>query len=102
MRRICIILISFYRKFLSPLKGKPTCRFYPSCSAYAIRAFEEWGLIRGGCMTAWRLLRCQPFSRGGYDPVFPHKSRPDRISAQRILPLHRLPFLPEESAPPGQ
>ncbi len=94
MRHFAIALITFYRRFLSPLKGKPTCIFYPSCSLYAIRAFREWGFIRGMGMTIWRLLRCQPFSHGGYDFVPPHRSRPDRKKINEIKSSDPLPFLP--------
>ena len=75
MKYICIYLIQFYRKFLSPLKGAPTCRFTPTCSQYAIEAFREWGLIAGLGLAIWRILRCNPFSRGGYDPVPKRKKR---------------------------
>lgn len=68
MKKVLIKLISFYRKRISPLK-KPCCRFYPSCSAYAIEAIEKKGVFRGGIMAIWRVLRCNPFSAGGYDPV---------------------------------
>ncbi|MEX2583259.1 MAG: membrane protein insertion efficiency factor YidD [Gemmatimonadota bacterium] len=60
--------IRFYRRALSPLKP-PVCRFEPSCSAYALEAVERYGSARGSWMALKRLLRCQPFSRGGYDPV---------------------------------
>ena len=94
MRDLAIALIAFYRKFLSPLKGKPTCIFYPSCSLYAIRAFREWGFIRGMGFSIGRLLRCQPFSHGGYDFVPPRKTRPDRLKKQEIINSRPLPFLP--------
>lgn len=63
-----ILLIRFYRKFISPLKP-PCCRFTPTCSAYAIEAFKKRGFFAGLILTVWRILRCNPFSRGGYDPV---------------------------------
>jgi putative membrane protein insertion efficiency factor len=69
MKHICIWLIGFYRRFLSPLKRNPTCRFYPTCSAYAIEAFQKRGFFVGMILTVWRILRCNPFCRGGYDPV---------------------------------
>ena len=94
MRDLAIALIAFYRKFLSPLKGKPTCIFYPSCSLYAIRAFREWGFIRGMGFSVGRLLRCQPFSHGGYDFVPPRKTRPDRVQKQQLTKASPLPFLP--------
>ena len=60
--------IRFYRRYLSPLKP-PVCRFYPTCSAYGAEAIEKYGAARGGWLLVKRLARCQPFSRGGYDPV---------------------------------
>jgi len=60
--------LRLYRRFLSPLKP-PTCRFQPTCSQYAIEALERHGVLRGGALAVWRLLRCQPFCRGGHDPV---------------------------------
>ena len=63
-----IWLISLYRKFISPLKP-PCCRFTPTCSAYAIEAFQKRGFFAGLILTTWRILRCNPFGRGGYDPV---------------------------------
>ncbi len=96
LQKPAILLITFYRKFLSPLKGKPTCIFYPSCSLYAIKAFGEWGFIRGLGYTVWRLLRCQPFSHGGYDFVPPYRTRPDRMKKQTIAQTKLLPFLPAE------
>ena len=65
--RIGIALIRCYQLCLSPLKPR-TCRFYPSCSEYAVRAIAHRGLVRGTVLAAWRLLRCNPFSPGGYDP----------------------------------
>ena len=66
--RILIVLIRFYRKWISPALP-PSCRFYPSCSAYGLEAVERWGALRGTGLILWRLARCQPFCRGGYDPV---------------------------------
>lgn len=63
-----IFLIRLYQKYISPLKP-PSCRFTPTCSNYAIAALKEWGLIIGGALAVWRILRCNPFSKGGYDPV---------------------------------
>ncbi|MBQ3514170.1 MAG: membrane protein insertion efficiency factor YidD [Lachnospiraceae bacterium] len=61
--------IRFYQKYLSPLKAAPTCKFYPTCSVYAIEAIEKHGAIKGTMLAVWRILRCNPFSKGGYDPV---------------------------------
>lgn len=74
-RRLLILPIRFYRKFLSPLKGKGSCRFYPTCSEYAIEAISEWGFFVGGALAFWRILRCNPFGGMGYDPV-PKKKKP--------------------------
>lgn len=63
-----VFLIKFYRRFISPLK-KPSCRFTPSCSQYALDAVREWGVLFGISLAIWRILRCNPFSAGGYDPV---------------------------------
>lgn len=73
MKHVCILLIRFYQKFLSPLKGGPCCRFYPTCSAYALEAFQNRGFFVGLGLSVWRVLRCNPFCRGGYDPVPPKK-----------------------------
>lgn len=69
--------IRFYRTFISPLKP-PTCRFYPSCSQYALQAIDEYGALRGSWMAIRRISRCHPFHRGGFDPVppNPNKNRP--------------------------
>ena len=68
MKKICIFLIKFYRKYISPYKPA-CCRFTPTCSQYALDAFEEWGFFRGAFLTLMRILRCHPFCRGGEDPV---------------------------------
>ncbi len=74
MKYLCILLIRFYRKFISPLK-RPCCRFTPTCSQYAIEAFEKRGFFVGFGLTVWRILRCNPFCAGGYDPVPEKKPR---------------------------
>ncbi|AWZ49751.1 membrane protein insertion efficiency factor YidD [Hathewaya limosa] len=68
MKRILIFLIKLYRKYISPLKPA-CCRFYPTCSQYAIEAIEKYGALKGGFMAIKRILRCNPFNKGGYDPV---------------------------------
>ncbi len=67
MKKIAIRLIELYRKYLSPLKRHPTCRFIPTCSEYAIMAIEKYGFFKGVLKSVWRILRCNPFSRGGID-----------------------------------
>lgn len=68
MKEFLVFLIKFYRKNISPLK-RPCCRFYPSCSLYALEALEKYGVLKGGFMAIKRILRCNPFNEGGYDPV---------------------------------
>lgn len=69
MKKIFIKLIVFYQKYLSALKGGSTCKYVPTCSQYAIEAIEKHGALKGGLLAAWRILRCNPFSKGGFDPV---------------------------------
>ena len=68
MKYVCIGLIKLYQMTLSKILP-PVCRFTPSCSAYAVTAFGRFGVFKGGCLTVWRILRCNPFNAGGYDPV---------------------------------
>lgn len=68
MKRILLWLIRFYRRFISPLTP-PSCRFVPTCSQYAMEAIEKYGALKGGWMALKRILRCNPFHPGGYDPV---------------------------------
>ena len=68
MKHFMIWLVRLYQKFISPLKP-PCCRFTPTCSAYAIEAFSKRGFFIGLILTVWRILRCNPFCKGGYDPV---------------------------------
>ncbi|MCR4648908.1 MAG: membrane protein insertion efficiency factor YidD [Lachnospiraceae bacterium] len=68
MKQIFIFLINLYRKYLSPLKTT-RCPYYPCCSQYGLEAVQRHGAIKGGFLAAWRILRCNPFSKGGYDPV---------------------------------
>lgn len=68
MKHLCIFLIELYRKYISPHK-RSCCRFSPTCSAYALEAFQKRGFFCGLILTVYRILRCNPFCRGGYDPV---------------------------------
>jgi len=62
-------MICFYQRSLSPMKKYTHCRYFPTCSAYAIEAIEVYGPFRGGFLAVKRILRCHPFSKGGFDPV---------------------------------
>lgn len=68
MSRLLILCIRFYQIFISPLKP-PTCRFYPTCSAYAIEAIQKKGPVKGTWLAIKRIAKCHPFYPGGYDPV---------------------------------
>lgn len=63
-----ILLIRFYQSFISPLLG-PSCKYHPTCSNYALEAFRQHNIFYASWLTVWRVLRCNPFSKGGYDPV---------------------------------
>ncbi len=68
MRALLLAPIHFYRRFVSPLIPN-RCKYYPSCSHYAVDAIRGYGALRGSILAGWRLLRCNPWSHGGYDPV---------------------------------
>lgn len=69
MKAFLLAAIRFYRKYLSPLKPHPTCRFYPTCSEYALTAVSRFGALRGGWLAVKRILKCHPFHPGGIDHV---------------------------------
>jgi len=68
MTKVLITVVRFYQKAISPF-FRPVCRFYPSCSQYAIEALSKYGAVKGGWMGLKRICRCHPFHPGGYDPV---------------------------------
>ncbi|PWM68795.1 MAG: membrane protein insertion efficiency factor YidD [Eubacteriales Family XIII. Incertae Sedis bacterium] len=68
MKKLMILLIRGYQKFISPLFPR-TCRFYPTCSAYFIQALEKYGVVKGSYIGIKRILRCHPWNPGGYDPL---------------------------------
>ena len=68
MKKIVIALIKGYRKYISPMKSTK-CPYFPTCSEYGLQAVEKYGVIKCGLLAFWRILRCNPFSKGGYDPV---------------------------------
>lgn len=74
MKTLFIKLIRFYQRHISA-HTPPSCRFSPTCSAYAIEAIERFGAIKGGALAVWRILRCNPFGGHGYDPVPEKKNK---------------------------
>ena len=68
VKKLLIFLIKFYQKDISPLKTTK-CPYIPTCSAYGLEAVEKYGALKGGLLAVWRIMRCNPFSKGGYDPV---------------------------------
>lgn len=93
MTRLLLALIAVYRRWLSPvvhMLNPGGCRFLPSCSEYAAQAIALHGPLRGSGLAAWRLLRCQPFARGGLDPV-PPRNRPSGPEASSFSPHEPLP-----------
>ncbi|MCH4238668.1 MAG: membrane protein insertion efficiency factor YidD [Oscillospiraceae bacterium] len=77
MKRLLLGLIRVYQKYISPLH-RPCCRYIPTCSNYAVEAIERFGALKGGLLAVWRILRCNPFCTGGYDPVPQKKIRVKR------------------------
>lgn len=77
MKKVFIYLIKLYQRTISPDHGvfsngkRKVCRYSPTCSEYMIQAITKYGIIKGGFKGIWRILRCNPFSRGGFDPVEP-------------------------------
>ena len=76
IRRLCVAPIKGYQLLISPLLGNQ-CRFYPTCSCYAIESVEKYGVVLGGYFTLRRLIKCHPFHAGGYDPVPPLDQKPE-------------------------
>lgn len=68
MKIVLIKIIKFYQKYISPLK-RPCCRFYPTCSQYALEAVIKYGAVKGSFLALKRIIRCNPFCKGGYDPL---------------------------------
>lgn len=76
VKLLCLWLIKMYKLYISP-NLPPACRFVPTCSEYAYTAIERFGVIKGGALSLWRIIRCNPFCKGGYDPV-PEKLRQEK------------------------
>ena len=102
MKKILTFLIKGYHKHISPLFPQ-ACRFYPTCSMYAVEAIERFGVIRGSLLATYRILRCNPFCRGGYDPVpekFTFKRQEFKpVSLEENEELESVALLDEASTP---
>jgi len=68
MKKFVVLILKFYKKFMSPILPD-SCRFYPTCSEYAVTAIEKYGVLKGSIKSIYRVMRCNPFNKGGYDPV---------------------------------
>ena len=77
IKKVLIFLIKTYQMTLSPRFSHGSCRYTPTCSQYALEAIEIHGIFKGCLLAAWRILRCNPFSKGGWDPVPPKKTKED-------------------------
>lgn len=78
-RNFCILVLRGYRAAISPLYGQ-VCRYYPSCSGYALGAIQQHGVVKGVALGVWRILRCNPWSKGGVDEVPPRRVRRYRFT----------------------
>ena len=76
---LLIVLIKFYKRFISPMKRTPSCRYIPTCSQYALEALQKYGPFKGSYLAVRRILRCNHFHKGGYDPVPEKKERHKHI-----------------------
>ena len=95
--RPLVLLLRAYQRWISPALP-PRCRFYPTCSAYAVEALQVHGLLRGSALTAWRVLKCAPWHPGGIDPVPPGR-RPSPDRSYTTDPRTRPAGEHEEQAP---
>ena len=78
IKKVLIFLIKTYQMTLSPRFSHGSCRYTPTCSQYALEAIEIHGIFKGCLLAAWRILRCNPFSKGGWNPVPPKKTKEDK------------------------
>ncbi len=85
MKWVVLTLLRGYKWLVSPLLG-PACRYVPSCSEYAMESVARYGVLRGGLKAAWRLARCHPFAKGGFDPVARETCHPERSAGSMHFP----------------
>lgn len=83
MKSLALAMLRLYKRWISP-SLPPSCRYVPTCSEYALEAVDRYGALRGGLMSAWRLLRCHPFAKGGLDPVVKNSAQPEIGNEWRI------------------
>nr|WP_218844774.1 membrane protein insertion efficiency factor YidD [Microbacterium pseudoresistens] len=83
-RNLALGVLAAYRAVISPLYGD-VCAYYPSCSAYAVGAVQQHGAVKGAALSAWRILRCNPWTRGGVDDVRPHKNFPHALTPRGFV-----------------
>jgi putative membrane protein insertion efficiency factor len=79
-RALVVLPIRIYQRLVSPFLGQ-RCRYYPSCSEYAVQAIRQFGILKGLVLAGWRLLRCNPWSHGGFDPVEDQRLFSPRVPA---------------------
>ncbi len=89
MNSLALQLLQLYKRWISPA-FPPSCRYVPTCSEYAMEAVERYGVLRGGIMAAWRLLRCHPLAKGGYDPAVKDRDNDNENDQNRgpLCPRH--------------
>jgi putative membrane protein insertion efficiency factor len=101
VKYLLIGLLKVYRLVISPLYGD-VCRYYPSCSAYALRAVEVHGAVKGSWLAGRRLLRCHPWAAGGYDPVPGTPEFAQEVRDQAVRAATMVTVLPEHPPAPGR
>ena len=101
MKPLALSMLRFYKRWVSP-SFAPSCRYVPTCSEYAMEAIDRYGVFRGGMMAAWRLLRCHPFVKGGYDPVAQHCAG-DEVGGEQsfhyVSPYHQAALTTNDKRP---
>jgi len=89
MKTVALSMLRLYKRWISPSLA-PSCRYVPTCSEYAMEAIERYGVVRGSAMGAWRILRCHPFVKGGYDPVVKQQAKMVGAVGGQECPPHTI------------